>query len=205
MRKTVLALACVILAPMFLVGITTSAEYDPWSDLDADGDIDIFDVVKIAGSYGTTGDPGKNVNVTNWPTIQSTPSYKLLVLTKNITWSSQAGSAFVSGYCDGYSRMSILMRPSGMKMYGYEYDATVKLYAYNFGPDATLPLCYQPMPPEFLSIDIRNYATGYGFDHHGPAMLETAGPHFWLWFNVNVTFMYDGWVEMTFYVYLRNE
>ncbi|MGB9135316.1 MAG: hypothetical protein WCC63_07035 [Candidatus Bathyarchaeia archaeon] len=68
MRKAVLSLTCVLLAPMFLVGVSTSAPYDPWSDLDADGDIDIFDIVKIAGSYATTGDPGKNVSVTNWPT-----------------------------------------------------------------------------------------------------------------------------------------
>lgn len=70
MKKTVLALACVILAPMLLVGITASAPYDPWADLDADGDIDIYDVVKIATIYGTTGDPSKNVNVTNWPQTQ---------------------------------------------------------------------------------------------------------------------------------------
>lgn len=67
MRKTVLALACVLLAPVFLVGITASAPYEPWYDLDENGKIDIFDVVRIAGTYGTTGDPGKNVNVTNFP------------------------------------------------------------------------------------------------------------------------------------------
>lgn len=78
MGKAVLALACVLLTPMFLVGITASAPYDPWSDLDADGDIDIFDIVTIAGKYSTTGDATKDVNVMNWPaTNQETVFYEV--------------------------------------------------------------------------------------------------------------------------------
>ncbi|UCD95838.1 MAG: hypothetical protein JSV35_04845 [Candidatus Bathyarchaeota archaeon] len=45
----------------------SSGDYDPWADLDDDGDVDIFDIVDIAGKYGTKGDSTKNVNVTNWP------------------------------------------------------------------------------------------------------------------------------------------
>jgi hypothetical protein len=54
-RKTMLITA--LLFSMLLVGITSSAPYDPWCDLDDDGDIDIFDIVKMAGAYGTTGTP----------------------------------------------------------------------------------------------------------------------------------------------------
>jgi len=36
---------------------TTVSEYDPWCDLNGDGKIDIFDVVMVAGKYGTSGDP----------------------------------------------------------------------------------------------------------------------------------------------------
>lgn len=56
-------LAAVLLTSQLLIGITTSVstrvwgEYDPWCDLDDDGDIDIFDIVNIAGRYGTTGTP----------------------------------------------------------------------------------------------------------------------------------------------------
>jgi hypothetical protein len=40
------------------VGLTSSAGvYNPWYDLDDDGDIDIFDVVRMAGSYSTSGTP----------------------------------------------------------------------------------------------------------------------------------------------------
>jgi hypothetical protein len=62
-----LLLAAILLLTPLLVDLTSSAPYDPWYDLDENGKIDIFDVVRIASTYGTTGDPGKNVNVTNWP------------------------------------------------------------------------------------------------------------------------------------------
>lgn len=43
----------------------TAATYDPWADLNGDGRIDIMDVVGLTGIYGTTGNPARNVNVTN--------------------------------------------------------------------------------------------------------------------------------------------
>lgn len=41
--------------------------YDPWCDLNEDGVIDITDVVMATSRYRSTGDPTKNVTVTNWP------------------------------------------------------------------------------------------------------------------------------------------
>ncbi len=38
-------------------------EYDAWNDLDENGVIDIFDAINFAGTFGTSGDPTKNVNV----------------------------------------------------------------------------------------------------------------------------------------------
>ena len=76
MKKIIFASACVLLALTLLVRISSSAAYDPWVDLDESGDINIFDVVTLAGSYQTTGDPTKNVNVLNWPvTNQQTVWY----------------------------------------------------------------------------------------------------------------------------------
>ena len=77
MKASALTLANLIVASLllltpFLVGLTASAPYDPWYDLDENGEIDIFDVVRIAGTYGTSGDSSKNVNVTNWPTSEAT-------------------------------------------------------------------------------------------------------------------------------------
>ena len=78
MKKACFAFACVLLGALLLVQASSSATYDPWVDLDESGDIDIFDVVTLAGSYQTTGDPTKNVNVTNWPvTTQHTVFHAL--------------------------------------------------------------------------------------------------------------------------------
>jgi len=63
LKTTVLAFATIMLASLFFVNSTTSISsrdlgiYDPWCDIDDDGDIDIFDVVKLASKYGTTGTP----------------------------------------------------------------------------------------------------------------------------------------------------
>lgn len=54
---TTAILAASLSFSILLVGITSSASYDPWCDLDDDGDIDIFDIVKLASAYGTSGTP----------------------------------------------------------------------------------------------------------------------------------------------------
>jgi hypothetical protein len=48
-------------------GSQSTKQYDPWLDYNDDGKISLADLVSLAQSYGTTGDPTKNVNVTNWP------------------------------------------------------------------------------------------------------------------------------------------
>ena len=58
MRKLSVCILSIILSSLFLVSVTAqTSPYDPWADLDDDGDIDIFDIVDIAGRYGTTGKP----------------------------------------------------------------------------------------------------------------------------------------------------
>ncbi len=53
----------IVFVSLFCVNSTTSVAnlqtglYDPWLDLNDDGKIDIFDVVMVANSYGTSGKP----------------------------------------------------------------------------------------------------------------------------------------------------
>jgi hypothetical protein len=41
--------------------------YDPWLDYNGDGKIDVNDLHSLGQAYGTSGDPTRNVNVTNFP------------------------------------------------------------------------------------------------------------------------------------------
>jgi len=63
-----LVLASILLASIFLVATTTSqGEYDPWKDINDDGYIELMDFWEMSQAFGTSGDPTKNVTVTNWP------------------------------------------------------------------------------------------------------------------------------------------
>jgi len=59
--KTTILVFTIIFASLFFVNSTTSianlqaGEYDPWLDLNDDGEIDIFDVVMVATAYDTSG------------------------------------------------------------------------------------------------------------------------------------------------------
>jgi len=60
-----LSLAIIVIASVFLVNISSSGiwPYEPWWDVNADGVIDIQDVARVSGAFGTFGDSTKNVTV----------------------------------------------------------------------------------------------------------------------------------------------
>ncbi len=91
----VMATFC-LTATLFTIFPTRSnpgiGEYDAWNDLNDDGKIDIFDAINFAGTFETTGDPTKDVYVTNWPvTNQTTVFY-------NANHSSASGYYNASGF-----------------------------------------------------------------------------------------------------------
>ena len=57
MKRVIITLVVVLVTMFMCVGVTSSTPYDAWYDFDDDGDIDIYDVVDIAGRYGTMGTP----------------------------------------------------------------------------------------------------------------------------------------------------
>jgi hypothetical protein len=69
-----IALVSLFLCTLFL-GIATSGNgtngYDPWVDYDESGNVDYMDLYHFAQAYETSGDPTKDVNVTNWPAMQN--------------------------------------------------------------------------------------------------------------------------------------
>jgi hypothetical protein len=68
----VLATFC-LTATLFMIVPTRSqpSSYDPWTDVNDDGTIDMADIAVSINSFMTSGDPTKPVNVTNWPTSQA--------------------------------------------------------------------------------------------------------------------------------------
>jgi hypothetical protein len=109
-----LIVAAILLLTPFLVGLTSSAPYDPWYDLNESGKIDIFDVVMLASTYGTLGDPGKNVNVTNWPS-----TWKSITYVEDSVIPITANPLLLGFYwgldieVEGYSRMFIYVEAWG--------------------------------------------------------------------------------------------
>jgi hypothetical protein len=83
-----------MLALMFIPmsGSQSTKQYDPWLDYNDDGKISLADLVSLAQSYGTTGNPTKNVSVSNY-------GFKVLSYDINIT--ANTGGCInipVSGY-----------------------------------------------------------------------------------------------------------
>jgi hypothetical protein len=132
MKKAYLAFACVILAPMMLVSVSSSAVYDPWVDLDESGDIDIFDVVTLAGSYQTTGDPTKNVNVLNWP-----------VTNQQTVWYTRTTDGVSGEYnASGFGHMHITWQVGGLT--GDE-AVTLRIFAMMYYPGGSRGYIVQSM------------------------------------------------------------
>jgi hypothetical protein len=199
MRKNVVALAFVLLTPMLLVGITTSAPYDPWADLDADGDIDIFDVVKMAGAYRTTGDPGKNVSVTNWP---SPAPFDAQVQYLNASWANYDTYDLLVVDCSGFSRLQVYVTVDSAAIGDYSFN--VSLYAIQWNPGG-LPSYY-----EFRAIDfLWFYGSVKGSSITAPVVpiheiITVKAPQCILYFYT-ASDLPSGWINLRVTPYLRNE
>jgi len=100
----------------------TGGEYDPWLDYNEDGIIDVNDLHPLGQSYGSLGNPTKNVNVTNWPSsLLPEPTVRRI-------------GVYVIGplntSSDDYVKAGELVVPKGEKWYLYRMD-----FAYFF-PEA---------------------------------------------------------------------
>ena len=91
-------------ATLFTIATTQSQEYDPWTDLNEDGKIDILDVVGMTSIYGTTGDSTKSVNVANWPVTKQ----------QTVFW-AQTTDAWSNDYnASGFGHMHLTWKVPGL-------------------------------------------------------------------------------------------
>jgi hypothetical protein len=151
MKKTRLVLSILampLLASLLLVGVTSSTGvYNPWCDQDSDGDIDIYDIVQAAMAYGTTGDPGKNITVTNWPT-------NTLAFTVSTTLGGYESLDSPWIPVNGYSRISICLFNGAP----FEPSNFYRLQArHSEGSHAFYVEALQDLPSDFVKIcDVPN-------------------------------------------------
>lgn len=64
---SILCTFCLTTVILTITPVKSAAEWDPWVDVREDGTINVLDLIKVAGSLGTSGNTTKNVNVTNLP------------------------------------------------------------------------------------------------------------------------------------------
>jgi hypothetical protein len=118
--------------------ISSSSEYDPWRDLNDNGKIDIYDVVELCSSYGTTGTPINktallyNLNATYTELLSQINSLNvsLVNLQKRVDELEAETSGFISApaYDSGWVAI-----PNGTFMtFHHELDTT-ELFVYVVG------------------------------------------------------------------------
>ena len=189
-----IVLVTVLATSLFFISTTAStAEYNPWSDIDGDGDIDIYDVVKVTGIYGSSGDPTRNVNVTNWPEQYTTREFEF-----NISWNPTSSELYTSDVykTEGYSRMFIGMKPQNHS--GDDYEVTISLFSILWGSaGADFPIDYDLTYGWFNGTVLMPL-------YPPIAQVETKAPNFRMQFTANST-AFSGWIIMHVYIYLRNE
>jgi hypothetical protein len=200
----VLTTFCLTATIFMVIPIRSSTNpYDPWIDYDDDGKIGLSDLVSLANSYGTTGDPTKNVNVTNWPTVPSELDYKVINL--GVLNCTGNGGTSVTATCGGYSRLSFFMWGVEMKDVGTPYSITVKVDSWwwsIYEPGSTSAASVVEYPTYEITFTSTPYPAWFT---PLPLLLETKAPSFSVVLQTNTTYPSPVWATFELFVYLRNE
>ncbi|MGB9694165.1 MAG: hypothetical protein ACPLYF_04915 [Fervidobacterium sp.] len=194
--------------------------YDPWKDLNDDGVIDSTDLGMLGTSWATTGDPTKNVNVTNWPTQQPEPSWKIVQAYQclrqyiNVSWDSY-GKGWADGtdwmFSGGYSKMFVYFNAINIS-HTQSTDVTkITLSCINWGikkPDGSwMSYCFDHLGEYLMNYTVIGIiGTSYNdYDPHYYPAIEVKGPWVGLAFGIISSTQPEGWVLLEVYVYFRNE
>jgi hypothetical protein len=185
------------------VGSQGVREYDPWYDINDDGKIDLKDYYGVGLKYATTGDPTKNVNVTNL--VPYKLNYEILYLgRRNVTGGS---FVWIANYSGGYSRI-------GFFAIAYEGAGASAglLYSFNL---SLVDWYWKLQQYDFDVVYERPSWSNRGTLYEGAIMSEGASPltlvnqapYFKVLLYLNTDYPQPGnvWVIFDFYAYMRNE
>jgi hypothetical protein len=144
-----------IIALMFIPmsGSQSTKQYDPWLDYNDDGKISLADLVSLAQSYGTTGDPTKPVIINhNW--LEGNASFNL---SPNGDWSiSIPTTGFrtititIRAYSNDAHKFQVLIRFIGI------VDEKLEVVK------SEIPLIFvPPNPPPWKTVSPANFRNTY--------------------------------------------
>jgi hypothetical protein len=107
----VLVTFCLIATLLAVVPTRSSVgTYDPWSDINADGTVNIVDISSVARAFGTSGDATKPVVIASRNTVENLTSFTLMNQTLiNVTVSTS-----------GYRMMSLSLYAQSRDAHQFE-------------------------------------------------------------------------------------
>jgi len=162
--------------------------YDPMLDYYHTGTIGLPDLVKLANSYGTTGDPTMPVNVTNWDQGYS-------VEAANNPTNLSTLEDFGPFYVGGYSHFVILINAySGPALYNPIENITLSTISWRLANESRPAFLDNPNIVVW-NANITNFQI---------PTFETKAPY--LTFELSLTpFGSLIWIYFDLYLYLRND
>ena len=192
----------VLLTMAFIPVSSQVGTYDPWLDVDENGKIEIKDFAQMALAYGTTGDPTKNVNVTNWPS-----DYTVQTVSINVTWNNYYGFATSQPifYVGGYSRLTISFNPTNMSERASEVTVSAYFADWWTGwPPPTWGYTHEYVSSDLFVVTAHKSPSGsLAYSGH-TSILETKANYCDFRFNCSSP-DYSGWATFNVLYYLRNE
>jgi hypothetical protein len=204
-------------ATLFMILPTKSnpgiGEYDPWVDLKTDGTIDIYDAIILGNAYGTSGDPTKNVNVTNWPQRSKVG----LKDSFNISWASDGFGLTTGVYVstEGFSRIYVVIIITNVSIEAnWNPNVTAVWLLGTYWRDNSQPVghCYYTRD-DFDNDTIAPTSVHFSrwrqvaLESNNIKAIEVKGPYVSLVYGFSGLFNIapTGWMTLDVYYYLRNE
>lgn len=210
---TVAVVFATILLTAALVPMSTQqggGEYDPWLDYNGDGKIDINELHPLGQAYGTSGDPTRDVSVTNWPLDGEgnlkvrTEQYSRVVYVMDsygpVGWFG--GGGWYPGlpivYVGNYSTMFVYLRATGVSP-DQEGTTTFRLRYLGWMPQPTGYAYYFEEKVTELNLTLWSGNTPYVC-----AEFEVKAPYVDFGVYLNAT-LHDGEGTFWLWIYLRNQ
>ena len=225
-----LAIFC-LTATVFMIRPTksnpgTTIEPNQWADINDDGTVDIYDAIILSNAFGQPVDPVKNVNVTDYPGLNSYASYysynnsffginqdtfanyRELQVILNCSWNQYinpglgwVGSAFtIPISVRGFSRIYLYTTATSPS------NATSGNYSVTHKMSVFWNVAGTEIDSNVGNITIRA-ENGNTFYYTSPPMKyfrEVKGPSIQISIDSNSTDL-PGWMLYTLDIYLRNE